>query len=61
MAYTFLSKGSAQYGLMINKANRWEFYGGLAGYGVDTTTTAPATANAWTLSPASETHEQYFT
>jgi hypothetical protein len=41
--HVFLSKGSAQYGLMINKANRWEFYGGLAGYGVDTTTTAPAT------------------
>ena len=47
--HVFLSKGSAQYGLMINKTNRWEFYGGLAGYGVDTTTTAPATANAWTL------------
>ena len=47
--HVFFSKGSAQYGLMINKANRWEFYGGLAGYGVDTTTTAPATANAWTL------------
>jgi biopolymer transport protein ExbB len=47
--HVFLSKGSAQYGLMINKANRWEFYGGLVGYGVDTTTTAPATANAWTL------------
>jgi Uncharacterized conserved protein len=47
--HVFLSKGSAQYGLMINKANRWEFYGGLPGYGVDTTTTAPAVANAWTL------------
>jgi hypothetical protein len=45
----FASKGSAQYGLMINKANRWEFFGGLTGYGVDTTTTAPALANVWTL------------
>jgi len=45
----FLSKGSAQYGLMINAANRWEFYGGQAGYGVDTTTSAPAAANVWTL------------
>jgi len=47
--HVFLSKGSAQYGLMINKANRWEFYGGLPGYGVDTTTTAPASANVWTM------------
>ena len=45
----FLSKGSAQYGLMINAANRWEFYGGQAGYGVDTTTSTPAAANVWTL------------
>ncbi|MGB7568537.1 MAG: DUF2341 domain-containing protein [Chitinivibrionales bacterium] len=47
--HVFLSKGSAQYGLMVNKQNYWEFYGGLSGYGVDTTTTAPATANVWTL------------
>jgi Concanavalin A-like lectin/glucanases superfamily/Domain of unknown function (DUF2341)/Carboxypeptidase regulatory-like domain len=47
--HVFVSKGSAQYGLMVNKANRWEFFGGLTGYGVDTTTTAPAVANVWTL------------
>ena len=47
--HVFLSKGSAQYGLMINKQDQWEFYGGLTGYGVDTTTTAQAAANVWTL------------
>jgi hypothetical protein len=47
--HVFLSKGSAQYGLMINKLDSWEFYGGLKGYGVDTTTSAPVTANVWTL------------
>jgi hypothetical protein len=46
--HVFVSKGSAQYGLMVNKANRWEFFGGLTGYGVDTTTTAPAALNVWT-------------
>jgi hypothetical protein len=34
---------------MINKLDSWEFYGGLKGYGVDTTTSAPVTANVWTL------------
>ena len=47
--HVIMSKGSAQYGFMINKANKWEFYGGLNGYGVDTTTTAPATLETWTL------------
>jgi hypothetical protein len=43
-----VSKGSAQYCLLENERNQWAFWGGLAGYGVDTTTTAPATVNAWT-------------
>jgi hypothetical protein len=47
--HVLFSKGSAHYGLMINERNQWEFYGGLAGYGVDTTTTAAATADVWTL------------
>jgi hypothetical protein len=46
--HVFVSKGSAQYGLMVNKSNRWEFFGGLAGFGVDTSTTAAAIANVWT-------------
>ncbi|HAJ80007.1 MAG TPA: hypothetical protein DCO75_09580, partial [Fibrobacteres bacterium] len=47
--HVILSKGSAQYGFMINKANKWEFYAGLSGYGVDTTTTADASVEKWTL------------
>ncbi|MBN2036406.1 MAG: DUF2341 domain-containing protein [Chitinispirillaceae bacterium] len=43
-----VSKGSAQYGLRMNERNQWEFYGGLRGYGVDTTTSSPATINVWT-------------
>jgi hypothetical protein len=43
-----VSKGSAQYGLMVNEQNQWEFYGALKGYGVDTTTTSTATINVWT-------------
>jgi hypothetical protein len=43
-----VSKGSAQFGLMANGRNQWEFYGGLRGYGVDTTTTSAATINVWT-------------
>jgi hypothetical protein len=43
-----VSKGSAQYCLLENELNQWGFWGGLAGYGVDTTTTAPATVNTWT-------------
>jgi hypothetical protein len=43
-----VSKGSAQFGLMANEQNQWEFYGGLRGYGVDTTTTSAATVNVWT-------------
>ncbi|MBN1128851.1 MAG: DUF2341 domain-containing protein [Chitinispirillaceae bacterium] len=43
-----VSKGSAQFGLMVNDQNQWEFYGGLRGYGVDTTTTSAATVNVWT-------------
>jgi hypothetical protein len=44
-----VSKGSAQYGLRANERNQWEFYGGLRGYGVDTTTTSDATVNEWTF------------
>ena len=44
-----VSKGSAQFGLMANDRNQWEFYGGLRGYGVDTTTTSAAAINVWTL------------
>jgi hypothetical protein len=43
-----VSKGSAQYGLMMNEQNQWEFYAGLRGYGVDTTTVSPAAINVWT-------------
>jgi hypothetical protein len=43
-----VSKGSAQFGLMANERNQWEFYGGLRGYGVDTTTTSAATIDTWT-------------
>ena len=43
-----VSKGSAQYCLLENERNQWAFWGGLKGYGVDTTTTAPATVNTWT-------------
>jgi hypothetical protein len=44
-----VSKGSAQYCLLVNEWNQWAFFGGLKGYGVDTTTTAPLLMNAWTL------------
>ncbi|MBN1309675.1 MAG: LamG domain-containing protein, partial [Chitinispirillaceae bacterium] len=44
-----VSKGSAHYGLRANERNQWEFYGGLRGYGVDTTTTSEATVNSWIL------------
>ena len=55
-----VSKGSAQYGLMVNEQNKWEFYGGLRGYGVDTTTTAPAAVNAWThLTGVRDGNRQY--
>jgi hypothetical protein len=47
--HVILSKGSAQYGFMINKDNKWEFYAGLSGYGVDTTTTADALLEKWTF------------
>ncbi len=47
-ADVMVSKGSAQYCLLVNERNQWAFWGGLAGYGVDTTTTAPATVGAWT-------------
>ena len=44
-----VSKGSAQYGLRVNEQNQWEFYSGLRGYGVDTTTASDATMNEWTF------------
>jgi hypothetical protein len=47
-ADVIVSKGSAQYSLLENERNQWAFWGGCAGYGVDTTTTAPATVGAWT-------------
>ncbi len=43
-----VSKGSAQYCLLENERNQWAFWGGLKGYGVDTTTTFAATINTWT-------------
>lgn len=44
-----VSKGNAQYGLEINGGNNWEFFGSLAGYGVDTSTAIPAIQDQWTF------------
>jgi hypothetical protein len=43
-----VSKGGAQYGLLMNTKDEWAFFAGLKGYGVDTTTISPAAGSVWT-------------